>query len=51
MAAKGGVVIAESCDTAMMAGIPDEAIRTGVVSEIAPLGQIPEVIARKLREA
>jgi two-component system chemotaxis response regulator CheB len=42
----GGKVIAESAETAVIFGMPGEAIRTGAVEEVLPLPQIAQVIAR-----
>jgi two-component system chemotaxis response regulator CheB len=42
----GGVVVAESAETAVIFGMPEEAIRTGAVEEVLPLGQMAQVIAR-----
>src|SRR5439155_15110383 len=47
--AKGGRIIAESSDTAIIFGMPQEAIATGAVDEILPLGRIPEAIERFAR--
>jgi two-component system chemotaxis response regulator CheB len=44
---RGGHTIAESADTAIIFGMPREAIRTGAVEEVLPLGQIPEAIRRR----
>jgi two-component system, chemotaxis family, protein-glutamate methylesterase/glutaminase len=44
---RGGRTIAESSDTAIIFGMPAEAIRTGAVEEVLPLSQIPAAI-RKL---
>jgi two-component system chemotaxis response regulator CheB len=43
---RGGKTIAESAETAIIFGMPNEAIRTGCVDEILPLGQIPGAIER-----
>lgn len=40
----GGTVIAESEETAVIFGMPQQAIRTGVVDLVLPLGQIPTTI-------
>ena len=45
----GGVAIAESADTAVMFGMPEEAIRTGLVSEVVPLAAVPAAIAKRVR--
>jgi two-component system chemotaxis response regulator CheB len=47
---RGGKTIAEASESAIIFGMPAEAIKTGAVDEIAPLSHIPYVI-RKLCEA
>jgi two-component system chemotaxis response regulator CheB len=42
----GGKTIAESSETAIIFGMPSEAIRTGAVEQILPLGQIAGAIQR-----
>jgi two-component system chemotaxis response regulator CheB len=42
----GGRTIAESADTAIIFGMPAEAIKTGAVEQVLPLGQIPDAIQR-----
>jgi two-component system chemotaxis response regulator CheB len=42
----GGRTIAESPETAIIFGMPAEAIRTGAVEEVLPLPKIPEAIRR-----
>ena len=42
----GGRVIAEAPETAVIFGMPQEAIATGAVDEVVPLPNIPERIAR-----
>ncbi|HEV3485058.1 MAG TPA: chemotaxis-specific protein-glutamate methyltransferase CheB, partial [Vicinamibacterales bacterium] len=44
---RGGKTIAESAETAIIFGMPAEAIKTGAVDEVLPLPQIPNAI-RKL---
>lgn len=44
---RGGRTIAESSESAIIFGMPAEAIRTGAVEEVLPLAQIPAAI-RKL---
>ena len=39
--ARGGRTVAESAETAIIFGMPNEAIRTGCVDEVLPLGLIP----------
>ena len=46
---KGGKVIVESADTAVMVGMPEEALKTGLVDEVVPLGMIAAAIARRIR--
>ncbi len=43
---RGGRTIAESAETAIIFGMPNEAIRTGCVDEVLPLGQIAGAIER-----
>jgi chemotaxis response regulator CheB len=44
---RGGKTIAESVETAIIFGMPNEAIKTGAVDEVLPLHEIPGAI-RKL---
>ena len=44
--ARGGRVVAESAETAVIFGMPQEAIATGCVDEILPLGKVPDAIDR-----
>ena len=44
--AAGGRVLAEAPETAVIFGMPDEAIRTGVVDDVVPLGGMVDAIAR-----
>ncbi|HEX9162560.1 MAG TPA: chemotaxis-specific protein-glutamate methyltransferase CheB [Thermoanaerobaculia bacterium] len=44
---RGGKTIAESTDTAIIAGMPAAAVKTGAVDQVLPLGDIPDAI-RKL---
>ena len=44
--ARGGRTIAESAETAIIFGMPNEAIKTGAVEQVLPLGRIPEAIHR-----
>jgi two-component system chemotaxis response regulator CheB len=46
IAAAGGVAVAESDATAVIFGMPEEAIRTGVVESVLPLGQMAAAIER-----
>ena len=43
---RGGRTIAESAQTAIIFGMPNEAIKTGAVEQVLPLGEIPEAIRR-----
>jgi two-component system chemotaxis response regulator CheB len=43
---KGGRTIAESAQTAIIFGMPNEAIKTGCVEQVLPLGEIPAAIHR-----
>jgi two-component system chemotaxis response regulator CheB len=43
---RGGKTIAESAETAIIFGMPNEAIRTGCVDEVLPLWQIAGAIER-----
>jgi len=43
---KGGRTIAESAQTAIIFGMPNEAIKTGCVEQVLPLGEIPGAIHR-----
>jgi len=47
----GGLVIAESEETAVIFGMPQQAIRTGAVDAVLPLAQIPTVIESGVDEA
>ena len=42
----GGKAIAESPESAVIFGMPQEAIATGSVDDVVPLPNIPELIAR-----
>ena len=42
----GGVVLAESAETAVVHGMPGAAVRAGVVTHELPLGQIAEFLAK-----
>ena len=44
--ARGGRTIAESSETAIIFGMPNEAIKTGAVEHVLPLGRIPDAIQR-----
>jgi two-component system chemotaxis response regulator CheB len=46
---RGGRVVAEAADTAVIFGMPNEAIATGSVDEVLPLGRIAEAIERFAR--
>jgi two-component system chemotaxis response regulator CheB len=43
---RGGRTIAESSESAIIFGMPAEAIRTGAVDEVLALGQIPGALRR-----
>jgi two-component system chemotaxis response regulator CheB len=43
---RGGRTIAESAQTAIIFGMPNEAIKTGCVDQVLPLGEIPRAIHR-----
>jgi len=43
---RGGTTIAESSETAIIFGMPGEAIKTGAVEEVLPLADIPGAIRR-----
>ena len=43
---RGGKTIAESAETAIIFGMPNEAIKTGCVDEVLPLSAIPGAIER-----
>jgi len=43
---KGGLTIAESAETAVIFGMPEDAIRTGAVDEILPLSHIAAAVNR-----
>jgi two-component system chemotaxis response regulator CheB len=44
--AKGGRTVAESAETAIIFGMPNEAIKTGAVEHVMPLNRIPAAIQR-----
>jgi two-component system chemotaxis response regulator CheB len=43
---RGGRTIAESAQTAIIFGMPNEAIKTGCIEQVLPLGDIPRAIQR-----
>ena len=43
---RGGKTIAESSDTAIIFGMPNQAIKTGAVDQVLPLNQIADAIER-----
>jgi two-component system chemotaxis response regulator CheB len=43
---RGGRTIAESAQTAIIFGMPNEAIKTGCIDQVLPLGEIPRAIHR-----
>jgi two-component system chemotaxis response regulator CheB len=44
VAARGGRTLAESAETAIIFGMPAEAIRTGAVQHVLALPEIPEAV-------
>jgi len=44
VAGRGGKTVAEAAETAVIFGMPGEAIRTGVVQKVLPLPEIPDAI-------
>jgi two-component system chemotaxis response regulator CheB len=44
VAARGGKTVAEAAETAVIFGMPGEAIRTGVIQKVLPLPEIPDAI-------
>jgi two-component system chemotaxis response regulator CheB len=48
---RGGRIIAEAEETAVIFGMPEEAIRIGAVDEVIPLPQIAPAILRRVRGA
>jgi two-component system chemotaxis response regulator CheB len=47
--AAGGVIIAQSPESAVIPGMPEEAIRTGGVSDVLPVSQLARAIDRFIR--
>ena len=47
----GGSVVAESESTAVIFGMPQQAIRTGAVDAVLPLGEVATAIQRGVRRA
>jgi two-component system chemotaxis response regulator CheB len=45
----GGTVLAESEETAVIFGMPQQAIRTGAVDQVLPLNEIPGAIQSGVR--
>jgi len=45
---RGGIVLCESPDTAVVAGMPEAAIAAGAVDEVLPLTQMAMAIARRV---
>jgi two-component system chemotaxis response regulator CheB len=43
---RGGKTIAESAQSAIIFGMPNEAIKTGCVDQVLSLGEIPRAIHR-----
>jgi len=48
VAQAGGAIIVEAAETALISGMPDEVIRTGVPCDIVPLPAIAPAILRRL---
>jgi two-component system chemotaxis response regulator CheB len=48
--AAGGRIVVQSPETAIFAGMPEEAIATGAADRVVPLAEMAEVIARFSRE-
>lgn len=48
---RGGRTIAEDASTAIIFGMPGEAIRTGAIEEVLPLPRIADAISRMVRAA
>ncbi|HSN68691.1 MAG TPA: chemotaxis protein CheB [Thermoanaerobaculia bacterium] len=48
VAERGGRTIAEAASTAIIYGMPAEAIRTGAVAQVLPLPQIAPAIAEHI---
>jgi two-component system, chemotaxis family, protein-glutamate methylesterase/glutaminase len=48
VAERGGLVIAEAAETALLHGMPDEVIKTGVCREVLPLGAIAAAVNRRV---
>jgi two-component system chemotaxis response regulator CheB len=48
VAERGGVVLAESSETAVMQGMPEEAVRCGAVTEVVPLGLMAAAIVKRV---
>ena len=44
--AAGGIIVAESHETAIVNGMPGAAVRAGVTSEVLPLPAIAEYLAQ-----
>jgi two-component system chemotaxis response regulator CheB len=42
----GGIIIAESQETAVVNGMPGAAVRAGVATEVMPLQEIGDYLAR-----
>jgi two-component system chemotaxis response regulator CheB len=43
---RGGRTIAESAQSAIIFGMPGEAIKTGAIDEVLPLAEIPGAVRR-----
>jgi len=49
LAAKGGKVVAEAPETAVIFGMPSAAVRTGRVDKVVPLGRIADTLAKMIK--
>jgi two-component system, chemotaxis family, protein-glutamate methylesterase/glutaminase len=49
IAAKGGKVVAEAPETAVIFGMPSAAVRTGRVDKVVPLGRIAETLVKMIK--
>ncbi|MBI2895261.1 MAG: chemotaxis-specific protein-glutamate methyltransferase CheB [Deltaproteobacteria bacterium] len=50
VAARGGRVMAEAPETAVIFGMPGAAVRTGCVHKVVPLGRIAETLLKMVKE-
>jgi two-component system chemotaxis response regulator CheB len=49
LAARGGKVVAEAPETAVIFGMPSAAVRTGRVDKVIPLGRIAEALVKMVK--